>query len=73
MRPLVLALAFTACSTQTELFVSDDGAMRGPDGSVLPSGDAGPIVPGDPSCGLAAPAFCDTFDAPSPGGRIGTL
>jgi hypothetical protein len=32
-----------------------------------------PAVAGGPGCGLAAAAFCDNFETPSPGGRAGDL
>jgi hypothetical protein len=41
----------------------------GSSGSVWPH----PQSPGGPGCGLKSAAFCDTFDAPSPGGRGGDL
>src|SRR5690349_20593294 len=40
----------------------------GGNGAVANSGTASGHVPGEPGCGLDSAAFCDTFDAPSPGG-----
>lgn len=51
--------------------VSQDGSRPPP--PPPPRRDAGPVVLGDPGCGLDAAAFCETFDTPSPGGRGGDL
>jgi hypothetical protein len=46
----------------------------GVDGGAPPAMDAGSFVMGSPGCGLAAAAFCDTFDAPNAQrGRAGEL
>src|SRR5687767_6519792 len=51
-----------------------DGAIApGDDAGPRMRRDAGPVVLGDPACGLGNAAFCETFDAPSPGGRGGEI
>ena len=62
-----------------------DAAVSGPDTGALPDAaalpdvpfqrpDSPPYRPQAGSCGFAAPAFCETFEAgPSPGGRSGDL
>jgi hypothetical protein len=50
------------------------GGGQGTTDAAVIQGDAATVVPGAPNCGLASPAFCETFDKPvGKGGRAGEL
>lgn len=70
MRTSVLIITlFAACGSSTNGTTGDDDDDAPPDAEMPRPGEPGP-----PGCGLAAAAFCDTFDAPTAnGGREGEL
>src|SRR5687767_318056 len=73
MRALAIALALAAGCTRSPLDVPPE--MRRIDAAVEQDGgiDAAMLPPPGPGCGLDAAAFCETFDAPHPGGRGGEI
>jgi hypothetical protein len=69
----VACILLLACGSTPMQGPGDAGGSARGDSRVVPR-DAGPIVVGDPGCGLERAAFCETFDAPSSDrGRAGEL